>query len=86
MRDVLRVVSWNLAYGKPAAYNTVENRRRQWALLAALAPDIALLQECRPPDLNIHAPGWMTHDYQCVGLLQPGWKLSTSMLVREPLT
>jgi endonuclease/exonuclease/phosphatase family metal-dependent hydrolase len=81
-----RLVSWNLAYGKPAAYKTVENRRRQWALLGALAPDIALLQECRPPDLEEHAPEWMARAYRCVGLLQPGWRLSTSMLVREPLT
>jgi endonuclease/exonuclease/phosphatase family metal-dependent hydrolase len=86
VKGALRLVSWNLAYGKPAAYKTVENRRRQWALLGALAPDIALLQECRPPDLEDHAPRWMVREYRCVGLLQPRWRLSTSMLIREPLT
>lgn len=48
----------------------MENRRRQWALLGALAPDIALLQECRPPDLEDQAPGWMARGYRCVGLFQ----------------
>jgi uncharacterized protein len=48
-------------------------------------PDIALLQECRPPDLEVHAPDWMARQYRCVGLLQPRWRLATSMLVREPL-
>jgi hypothetical protein len=86
VRGVLRLVSWNLAYGKPAGYKTEENRRRQWALLGALAPDLALLQECRPPDLEMHAPAWMAGEYRCVGSLQPGWRLSTSMLVREPMT
>jgi exonuclease III len=86
VKGVLRLVSWNLAYGKPAAYKTEENRRRQWALLGALAPDIALLQECRPPDLELHAPAWMASVYRCVGLLQQGWRLSTSIFVRQPLT
>jgi exonuclease III len=54
-------------------------------LLGALAPDIALLQECRPTDLRDHAPDWMTQAYRCIGQLQPGWILCTSMLVREPL-
>ena len=81
---LLRLVSWNLAYGKPGRFKTVANRRRQWALLGALAPDIALLQECRSSDLNLHAPGWMEDRYQCVGVLQRGWSLCTSMLVRDP--
>lgn len=82
---VLRVVSWNRAYGKPARFKTIAIRRRQWALIAALAPDIALLQECRPSDLNLNAPAWMADEYRCVGVLQQGWRLCTSMLVREPL-
>jgi exonuclease III len=82
---VWRVVCWNLAYGKPGRFHSHENRRRQWALLGALAPDIALLQECRPTDLEGHAPAWMADVYRCVGLLQPGWKLCTSVLVRDPL-
>ena len=62
VNGVLRLVSWNLAYGKPGRFKTVANRRRQWALLGALAPDIALLQECRSSDLKLHAPGWMADD------------------------
>lgn len=84
MLELVRVVTWNLAYGKPAGFKRIENRRRQWALLAALAPDIALLQECRPTDLMAHAPMWMSEEYSCVGLLEPGWRLRTSLLVRQP--
>jgi hypothetical protein len=63
MVELVRVVTWSLAYGKPARFKTIENRRRQLALLAALAPDVALLQECRPGDLFTHAPGWMAAEY-----------------------
>ena len=40
----MRVVSWNLAYMKPAGFKKVENRRRQWESLGALQPDIAMLK------------------------------------------
>jgi exonuclease III len=86
MRDVLRVVSWNLAYWKPRGFNRVENRRRQWALLAALAPDIALLQECRPADRFDNAPAWMAPDYEHVGAIPPRWTACTAILARKPLT
>jgi len=52
----MRVVSWNLAYMKPAGFKEVENRRRQWEFLGALQPDIAMLQECRPEDLTNLVP------------------------------
>jgi exonuclease III len=52
----MRVVSWNLAYMKPARFKEVENRRRQWEFLGSLQPDIAMLQECRPEDLTNLAP------------------------------
>jgi endonuclease/exonuclease/phosphatase family metal-dependent hydrolase len=83
---LVRVVSWNLAYGKPGRFKTIENRRKQWALLAALAPDIALLQECRPNDLAAHAPAWMADEYTCAGLLARGSMLRASLLVRRPHT
>lgn len=86
VNGVVRVVSWNLAFGKPGAYKSYSNRRRQWALLGALAPDIALLQECRPSDLQDHAPGWMAEEYSVAGTLQPGWKLCSTILVRKPHT
>jgi endonuclease/exonuclease/phosphatase family metal-dependent hydrolase len=85
MEGVLRLLSWNLAYGKPAAYKSIQNRQRQWALIGALAPDIVLLQECRPDDINKHAPPWMADSYEVVGHLQPGWRLRSSLLVRKPL-
>ena len=83
MNGVVRLVSWNLTYGKPGRYKRIENRRRQWALLGALAPDLALLQECRPSDLDLHAPAWMADEYRCVGTLRPGWRLCTSILVHQ---
>ena len=84
MADLVRVISWNLAYGKPAGFKTIANRRRQWALLGAVAADVVLLQECRPSDLRLHAPAWMADEYQCVGVLQQDWRLCASMLVRQP--
>ncbi len=84
MADLVRVISWNLAYGKPAGFKTIANRRRQWALLGAVAADVVLLQECRPSDLRLHAPAWMADEYQCVGVLRQDWRLCASMLVRQP--
>ena len=60
-------VSWNLAYAKPAAHRSLRNRRRLWALLGALDPNVALLLVCRPTDLNMLAPDWMTEEYTTVG-------------------
>ena len=42
----MRVVSWNLGYG--FAYKATHDRA--WHYLAALDPDIALLQEAHPPE------------------------------------
>jgi hypothetical protein len=52
----VRILSWNLAYWKPGQFNSIANRRRQWILIGALRPDVALLQECRPPDV-VRDPG-----------------------------
>ena len=84
MIGVVRIVSWNLAFGKPGPYRSYSNRRRQWALLGALAPDIALLQECRPTDLETYAPAWMTDEYSVAGDLPPKWRLCATILVRKP--
>jgi exonuclease III len=75
-------VTWNLAYMKPGRYKTIANRRRQWALLAALEPDIALLQECRPDDLRINAPAWMEADYDVIGEIPPNWIACSAILAR----
>lgn len=56
-------MTWNMAYMKPGRYKSKQNRRRQWALLAAISPDVALLQECRPDDLATLAPPWMAEEY-----------------------
>lgn len=81
----MRVVSWNLAYWKPGRYKTVANRRRQWALLAALQPDIALLQECRPEDHRNLAPSWMSEEYRLYGAIPDGWTACSAALVRATL-
>jgi exonuclease III len=60
----MRVVSWNLAYMKPARFKEVENRHRQWEFLRSLQPDIAMLQECRPEDLTNLAPFEMKNEYK----------------------
>lgn len=48
----MRFVTWNLGYLTPATYKGVDNRRRQWEYLLNLEPTVALLQECRPEDLD----------------------------------
>jgi exonuclease III len=82
----VRVVSWNLAYMKPGSFKTISNRQRQWALLAALAPDVALLQECRPDDLAQHAPAWTAQGYAVVGTLPHRWTACSAILARRDLS
>lgn len=82
----VRVVSWNLAYMKPGSFKTISNRQRQWALLAALAPDVALLQECRPDDLAQHAPAWAGQGYAVVGTLPHRWTACSAILARRELS
>lgn len=81
----MRLVSWNLAYMKPGAFKTIDNRRRQWALLAALLPDVALLQECRPDDIAVNGPSWMANLYDVVGDLPDQWTACSAVLVRKSL-
>src|SRR4051794_17789646 len=81
----MRVVSWNMAYWKPGHFKTQVNRQRQWALLMALAPDVALLQECRPDDLAACAPGWGQSEYELVGAIPPRWTACTVILARRSL-
>lgn len=79
----MRVLTWNMAYMKPGRYKGTPNRRRQWALLAAIAPDIALLQECRPSDLASLAPAWMVDEYELVGTLPSGQVAGSAVLARR---
>jgi hypothetical protein len=81
----MRAISWNMAYWKPSTYKTVENRRRQWSLIAALAPDVALLQECRPADLAAHAPSWLANEYDIIGDIPAGWTACSAVLARRSL-
>lgn len=74
-----------MAYWKPASYKSVKNRRRQWALLAALEPDIALLQECRPADLTDHTPSWVSDTYVIFGSIPTGWTACSAVLVKRSL-
>ncbi|MBE1514115.1 endonuclease/exonuclease/phosphatase family protein [Nesterenkonia halotolerans] len=78
-----RVVSWNMAYMKPGKFRGRENRRRQWALLAALAPDLALLQECQPADLNVLAPQWMSGRYDINGVPRSSRVGGSSILAKK---
>ena len=79
----MRVLTWNMAYMKPGRYKAAANRRRQWALLGAIAPDIALRQECRPSDLASLAPAWMVDEYELVGPLPGGQVAGSVVLARR---
>lgn len=80
----MRILTWNMAYMTPSTYKSVANRKRQWALLAALQPDIALLQECRPTDLEYLGPTWMQEEYSVVGAIPEYWIACSAILVRRP--
>lgn len=45
------MVTWNLAYWTPGAFNSIPNQQRQWRFLLDLDPDVMLVQECRLEDL-----------------------------------
>lgn len=79
----MRVLTWNMAYMKPSGHKSIPNRRRQWALLGAVAPDIALLQECRPADLATLAPSWMAEVYDVVGTPRQGGTACSAVLARR---
>ena len=79
----MRVVSWNLAYMKPAQFKEVENRRRQWKFLGSLQPDIAMLQECRPEDLINLAPFEMKNEYKVLGKIPLHWSACSALLLRS---
>jgi len=81
----MRVVSWNLAYWKPGRYKTVENRRRQWSYLLGLEPDVALLQECRPTDLQKFASESAQAEYSVIGTIPHKWTACSAILVRREL-
>lgn len=81
----MRIVSWNMAYWKPGGFNAVANRQRQWSLLLALGPDLALLQECRPGDFEAFAPAWALEDYQILGAIPKGWTACSAVLARRTL-
>jgi len=79
----MRVVSWNLAYMKPARFKEVENRRRQWEFLGDLQPDIAMLQECRPEDLINLAPFEMKNEYKVLAKIPLKWSACSALLLRS---
>ena len=81
----MRVVSWNMAYWKPGGFNAVANRRRQWALIGALGPDIALLQECRPPDITDNGPAWLRSEYEVIGTIPARWTACSAVVARRSL-
>lgn len=74
-----------MAYMKPGRFKTIMNRRRQWRLLEAVLPDVALLQECRPDDLATLAPGWMADEYDIIGRIPDGWIACSAVLARKSL-
>jgi exonuclease III len=74
-----------MAYMKPGAFKAIANRRRQWSLLGALAPDVALLQECRPGDRVEHAPTWMAEGYVALGAIPPRWVACSAVVARREL-
>ncbi len=80
---VMRVVSWNLAYWKPGHYKTLENRRRQWAHLLALNPDVVLLQECRPGDFTRYVTESGRNGYSVVGTIPAGWTACSAVMARS---
>jgi exonuclease III len=82
----MRLVSWNMAYWKRGGFNTLVNRKRQWAFLAALAPDVALLQECRPDDLHDNAPEWAAKEYEVIGSIPARWTACSAVLARRSLS
>lgn len=79
----MRVMTWNLGFWTPGGFKSIENRRRQWSLIAALAPDVALLQECRPEDFTQAAPAWMADEYQLIGAIPTGWTACSAVLTRS---
>lgn len=81
----MRVLTWNLAFMKPGPFKALRNRQRQWALIAAITPDIALLQECRPEDLTARAPGWMVDEYDLIATPPTRWTGSAVVLARKDL-
>jgi endonuclease/exonuclease/phosphatase family metal-dependent hydrolase len=85
MLATMRVLTWNMAYMKPGRFKSRENRRRQWALIGAISPDVALLQECRPGDLTGAAPLWMVEEYEVVGVKPRGSIGSSAVLARRSL-
>jgi exonuclease III len=75
-----------MAYWKPGHFNTLTNRQRQWSFLLALAPDIALLQECRPGDFARWAPAWAHDEYEVVGANPINGTACSAVLARRSLS
>lgn len=78
----MRIVTWNMAYWKPGRYNSIENRRRQWAFAFSLGADVLLLQECRPPDFEAFAPAWARNEYAIIGSIPERWTASSAVVAR----
>jgi exonuclease III len=81
----MRVISWNMAYWTRGHFKEIPNRQRQWALLMASAPDVALLQECRPEDLVNFAPAWAGDEYEVIGAIPAGFTACSAILARRSL-
>ena len=81
----MKVISWNLAYWKPAHFKSRENRCRQWTHLLALEPDIVLLQECRPTDFERCASKSAQEEYSVFGAARPKGGACSAILARKAL-
>jgi len=78
----MRVISWNLAYWTPGRYKSHKNRRRQWSFIASLEPDIGLIQECRPEDLQRYG---LDDEYSIVGEVPTDWTACSALFARKEM-
>ena len=62
----MRVVSWNIAWWKPAHFKSNVNRRRIWGEIVAMGADIYLLQEVNVADFANLAPRWFQDDFELI--------------------
>ena len=69
----LKIVSWNMAANTTSKAKVTHERA--WHYLAALDPDVALLQEAKPPP-------WSTDIWQVVMAPVPSWGWGTAVLAK----
>jgi len=76
------VVTWNLAYWTPGAFNSIPNQQRQWRFLLDLDPDVMLVQECRLEDLA--AVDGAT-PYRVIGARPGKWTACSAVVAKRDL-